>query len=108
LRGESPERIKFLRKIIEKAPANIQPLKLSYEWMSYQAAGIQNKYYLVYLGSDQPRSLMIDLPNSINFNVEVIDTWNMTITPISKTFSGRSLIELFGRPYTALGITAKE
>lgn len=66
--------------------------------------GVENEYYLCYLNDAQPRSIVIDLPKESIFNVEVIDTWNMTITPLQKKYSGHSLIELPVRPYIALRI----
>jgi len=48
--------------------------------------------------------MVIDLPQDALYRVEVIDTWNMTITPLQKKFSGRSLIELPEKPYIAIRI----
>jgi hypothetical protein len=104
LRGQSPERIKFLRHIIETAPEGLTPLPL-FTWMPFSAIGIKNEYYLGYLNDAQPRSIVIDLPKNASFKVEIIDTWEMTITPIQKKFSGRSLIELPAKPYMAIRIT---
>lgn len=104
LRGESPERIKFLRGIIEAAPLHLRPIPL-FTWMPFSCIGIDNEYYLGYLNDAQPRSIVIDLPKNSSFHVEIIDTWNMTITPLQQKFSGRSLIELPGKPYIAIRIT---
>ena len=106
LRGESPERIKFLRQIIESAPPHLKIIPL-FTWMPFSCIGIENEYYLGYLNDAQPRSIVINLPRNSTFKVEIIDTWNMTITPVEKTFSGRSLIELPGKPYMAVRITKK-
>ncbi len=103
LRGESPERIKFLRKIIEAAPPYLKPIPL-FTWMPFSCIGIEHEYYLGYLNDAQPRSIVIDLPEDALYNVEIIDTWNMTITPIEKKFSGHSLIELPSKPYMAVRI----
>lgn len=108
LKGESPERIKFLRKIIDTAPDNLQPVPLLPSWMPFAAIGIINDYYLVYFNDDQPRSTIINLPKTETFNVEVIDTWNMTITPLEKKYSGLSLIELPAKPYIALRIVKQK
>jgi hypothetical protein len=56
----------------------------------------------------QPRSMVIELPKNATFKVEVIDTWDMTVTPLQKKFSGRSLIELPQKPYIAIRITRQE
>lgn len=104
LRGESPERIKFLKSIIDTAPAYLKPLPL-FTWMPFHCIGIDREFYLGYLNDAQPRSVVIDLPRDANFQVEIIDTWNMTIKKADKQFSGRSLIELPAKPYIALRIT---
>lgn len=104
LRGESPERIKFLRKIIEAAPPYLKPIPL-FTWMPFSCIGIEREYYLGYLNDAQPRSIVIDLPKNASYHVDIIDTWNMTITPVQKKFSGRSIIELPSKPYIAIRIT---
>jgi len=103
LKGESPKRIKFLRQIIESAPAYSKPLNL-FTWMPFPSFGIDKEYYLGYLNDAQPRSVVIDLPREAQYSVEIIDTWNMTITPVSQKFSGHCIIELPGKPYIAVRI----
>jgi hypothetical protein len=103
LRGESPDRIKFLHSIIESAPGHLTPIPL-FTWMPFSCIGVKHEYYLGYLNDAQPRSVVIDLPKDASYSVEVIDTWNMTITPLQKRFSGHSLIELPAKPYIALRI----
>ena len=103
LRGESPERIKFLRSIIESAPLHMKPIPL-FTWMPFSCIGVEGEYYLGYLNDAQPRSIVIDLPKDAFYQVEIIDTWNMTITPVQKKFSGHSLIELPAKPYIAIRI----
>jgi len=103
LRGESPERIKFLRNIIESSPAKMTPIPL-FTWMPFSCIGVEHEFYLGYLNDAQPRSVVIDLPEDASYSVEIIDTWNMTITPLLKKFSGRSLIELPAKPYMAIKI----
>jgi|WetSurMetagenome_2_1015567.scaffolds.fasta_scaffold08878_2 hypothetical protein len=107
LRGESPERIKFLRKIIESAPPFLKPVNL-FTWMPYAAISKDKEYYLAYFNDAQPRSTIINLPADSFYSVEIIDTWNMTITPVEKKFSGYSLIELPSKPYIALRIVKQK
>ncbi len=104
LRGESPERIKFLHRIIEEAPRHLRPIPL-FTWMPFSCIGIEHEYYLGYLNDAQPRSVVVDLPEDALYSVEIIDTWNMTIMPVQKKFSGHSLIELPQKPYVALRIS---
>jgi hypothetical protein len=107
LKGESPERIKFLRKIIESAPPYLKPIPL-FTWMPFSCVGIDHEFYLGYLNDAQPRSVVIDLPKDASYQVEIIDTWNMTIQPVDKKFTGRSLIELPAKPYIALRIVKQK
>ncbi|MBN1481222.1 DUF5060 domain-containing protein [candidate division KSB1 bacterium] len=107
LRGQSPERIKFLRRILEDAPAQMKPIPL-FTWMPFSCIGIEHEYYLGYLNDAQPRSIVIDLPKDASYQVEVIDTWDMTITPLQKKFSGKSLIELPEKPYMAIRIIKQD
>lgn len=103
LRGESPMRIKFLRQIMEDAPAKMSPIPL-FTWMPFSCIGVEHEYYLGYLNDAQPRSIVIDLPKDAYYNVELIDTWEMTITPLQNMYTGRSLIELPAKPYMAIRI----
>ena len=107
LRGQSPERIKFLHKIIDSAPPHLKPIPL-FTWMPFSCIGIEHEYYLGYLNDAQPRSIVIDLPEDTYYSVEIIDTWNMTITQVNKKFSGNSLIELPQKPYIAVRIVRQK
>lgn len=101
LKGESPARIKFLKDIIETAPTNMAPINI-FSWMPFSAIGLAHKYYLCYLNDAQPRSIVINLPEHESYSVELIDTWNMIITPQSKAASGHCMIELPQKPYMAV------
>ena len=102
LRGESHERIKFLRGIIESAPG----------FLSYYSGGRRSsivtcnkEYFLAYYTLDQPRSTILNLPEGAEFQIEIIDAWGMTITPVEGKFSGRCMVELPQKTMTALRIT---
>ena len=103
LRCQSPERIKFLREIIENAPTSLRPIPL-FTWMPFSCIGRDHEYYLGYLNDTQPGSIVIDPPTDALYKVEVIDTWNMTIATLEKKFSGHSLIELPFKAYIAVRI----
>jgi len=117
LRGQSPARLEFFRKILSESPAQgLEPID---KWQGYPFAGQHGQYYLGYFGSDAPSSWPVVLHNKgladgMKFRAEVIDTWNMTVTPVPGVFEmrkrdaynfadtdGRS-IALPGRPYMAL------
>jgi hypothetical protein len=44
------------------------------------------------------------LPENSKYKVEIINAWDMTIMNISGEYSGKSLIQLPGKPFTALRI----
>jgi hypothetical protein len=118
--GHSPERIAFLKKILEEGPASgIDPVD---KWQDVHTGGVGGSYYLIYFGTEKPTEWLFDLPKNglragMNFKVDVIDTWNMTIKPVDRTFKiitddryryhaeGLPKIPLPGTPYMALRIT---
>jgi hypothetical protein len=105
LRGQSHERIKFLKSIIEAAPGYLTPVVNYERWMPYSAVGYKDEYFLNYYNMDQPRSQIVFLPENSKYKVEIINGWDMTITPVEGEFSGKSLIQLPGKPFTALRMT---
>jgi hypothetical protein len=119
LRGKSPSRLAFFRKILSDSPGEgLEPID---KWQDYPFAGKPGQYYLGYFGRQAPVSWPFvlakpGLEDGMKFRAEVIDTWNMTITPVDGVFEikkrdsyafadkdGRS-ITLPGRPYMALRI----
>lgn len=129
LHGESWKRIAFMRDIIEVLPAGgLTPLmgnddKLlpgqigQYFWRKY-AGGFTEDNYLVYLGEYRPRMLNFWLPQDAGYKFDLIDTWEMTVTPatVNCLDSAPSYsyvrdgqhptyeVELPGKPYLALRI----
>jgi hypothetical protein len=120
LRGESPPRLAFLRKILEESPAGgIDPID---QWQDPRIAGKPGHYYLVYFGREAPTAWPFllyrnGLVDGMKFRIEVIDTWNMTITPVEGDFVTKKkdrymfadqndrAVSLPGKPYLALRIT---
>lgn len=123
LHGQSPRRLAFLRQILESAPPDgINPID---KWQDVRTAGKPGEYYLVYFGHQRPEEWLFELPRSglsvgMSFEVEVLDTWNMTITPAPGVFKiiadttyryhaeGLPKVKLPGRPFMALRIRRLE
>ena len=94
LRGESPARLAFLRRILEEVDgAGLDPIDSW--WDDAFVAGIPGELYLQYLGRSAPASWDFRLPRASaggvlqqgdRFEVDVIDTWNMTVTPVGRAF----------------------
>ncbi|MEW6157248.1 MAG: DUF5060 domain-containing protein [Verrucomicrobiota bacterium] len=125
LRGQSPARLAFLRQILEQSPREgIEPID---KWQHPEYGGKPSEYYLVYFGKSALASWEFQLPKPpqgkgqppeehMKFKADVLDTWNMTVTPVEGLFTlrkktdyfyadkdGRS-IDLPGRPYMAIRI----
>ncbi len=120
LRGQSPPRIGFLRDVLATSPAaGLEPID---KWQVTNIAGQPGQYYLVYFGREPLKTWRFSLPqhglaDGARFHVDVLDTWNMTTTPVAEPFTvrrqnqyefvdrdGRS-VNLPGRPWMALRIT---
>lgn len=119
LHGQSPTRLAFLRQILDSAPCEgIEPID---KWQDLQTAGKAGEYYLVYFGKQSPTEFVFELPRDrlaagMEFKAEIIDTWNMSVTPVEETFKivvdstyryraeAQKTVKLPGKPYIALRI----
>jgi uncharacterized protein DUF5060/uncharacterized protein DUF5605/uncharacterized protein DUF4038 len=119
LHGQSSLRIAFLKQILSTAPPEgIEPID---RFFQSNLGGKAGEYYLLYFGREQPAQWTFELPQAglsdgMSFNVDILDTWNMSITPVDHTFKlvrkspyefgaeGDATISLPGKPYIALRI----
>jgi hypothetical protein len=117
LRGESAPRLAFLKKIMDEGPPEgLEPVD---KWQERRMGGKAGEYYLVYLGETAPAAWPFTLYKNgviagMKFTAEVIDTWNMTVTPVDGVFELRQkdsydfvdkddrAVPLPGRPYMAI------
>ena len=100
LRGESPKRIAFLREILENGPPRGLTALDSY----YPCAAVEGEYYLYYFDVHQPARYAFGLPADARFRIDLIDPWEMTVTPLEGAFQGKAPVALPGRPYLAARI----
>jgi hypothetical protein len=117
--GESPARLAFLRDVLKESPSTgVDPID---KWQDSNMGGKLGEYYLLYFGKQTPTSWPFELykdriTNGMRFTVDVLDTWNMTITPVEGEFvakkkdnyhfadeKGRA-VALPEKPYMALRI----
>lgn len=85
LHGQSPERIAFLKKIMEPAPfADMLPLEIS---SGNYLLSKEGQLYFVYFTSQQ--EAILDLHGMQPYKVDGIDTWNMTITSLESAKPGK-------------------
>jgi hypothetical protein len=123
LHGQSPARLHFLRQVMESSPPEgLEPID---KWQDLRTVGKPGEYYLVYFGHEAPTSWTFELPRAglaagMRFGVEILDTWNMTVTPVDEVFEvaidgvyrygsvGRKAITLPGVPFVALRLRRVE
>ena len=101
LYGDSPARIAFLRQIMEAGPA-VDP-RGGY-WDLNQSTDREDAYRLIYFGINRPAYKDITLPEDATYTIDVIDSWEMTITRLEGVFSGKCRVNLPAKPYIALRI----
>lgn len=124
LTGSSPARLGFLRQILEDAPDYIDP-RGSQEWdLAWGVSGWRHQeeadtpegrvkmeyaqWMLCYFSFARPRFRIFRLPENLRYQIDVIDTWNMTITTLPGEYSGSVRVELPGRQYMAVRFRAVE
>ena len=125
LKGQSPARLAFLKQVLNDSPAaGIEPID---RWQNPRLPARRRDYFLVYLGKQTATNWEFKLPKppqvkgrslaaGMKFTVEVLDTWNMTVTPLPGFFTlkradnytftdqdGRQ-VSLPGKPYQAIRI----
>lgn len=111
LHGESPARLAFLRKVMEAGPVEgIEPVD---KWQRPYMGGKAGDYYLLYFGHEAPTSWVFQLykanmAEGLSYTVEILDTWNMTVTPVEGIFTTKKkdnyhFVDLNGRSVTLPG-----
>ena len=108
LKGESPARIAFMRKVLEEAPAGgLKPKAM--EWDELCAVSEDEKlekesgYHLFYYGINRPAFRWYRIDDENTYSAEIIDTWNMTVEKVGE-FKGRFRLDLPSREYIAVRI----
>ena len=107
LHGTCPERIGFLKQVMEDAPEDAAPLKITPDiheanWDVPCLCKEDGSYFLYYFGFFQPLFRTYELPEAHTYEIELIDTWNMTVEKLPGTYSGSIRIELPQKQYMAI------
>ena len=110
LHGTSPARIGFLRKLVEESAAasgsdraglEAQPSAYYLNASALNQTGREPQEILYYFDFHQPIFYDFPLPEG-KFTAALIDPWEMKVTPLQGTFSGRAKLKLAGSPFQAL------
>lgn len=105
LYGDSPRRIAFLQEIMTDAPEDCVQLKLTPEnhEANWDVTCFQDEQYrLYYYGFFRMAFREFVLPEDEAWQVERIDTWNMTVETLPGTYSGKIRIDMPNRQYMAV------
>jgi hypothetical protein len=90
LHGESPDRFAFLAKMVAEAPkSRFEPLVSDFDF----PCGGSEDHRMIYFGAAQPSRRSITLPDG-TWDVDLIDTWDMTVALVAESVSTRVEIEL--------------
>jgi len=124
--GESVKRIAFLREIFEHTPrlspimridpSTVTSLEEAFSrrqeaakvimegaWNMVAGGHHQQDFFLFYYGMHQPSLRNFNLPEG-SFQVDVIDTWSMTIETWAERATGKISVALPGRKFMAIRI----
>lgn len=118
LHGSSPQRIGFLRKLLEatvpsdSGPGHYfprtgftavpEPYYLNAS--TFDGTGKLNEIILYYFDFHQPIWYDFPLPPG-TYSVEMIDPWAMTVQSLPNKVSGKTKLKLSGKPYQAIRFT---
>lgn len=116
LHGESEPRFAFLKQILAQTPGRyLKHAAGNFDELVAIPADLPDKvsghfsppcfrdYEIHYYGFCRPSFRIFPFPQDETYQVEVIDTWNMTVTDLG-LHSGRTRVPLPGREYIAVRI----
>jgi len=105
LHGESPERLAFLMQIIKETPFGfgLMPMRHLGYAIPDNMRDDQSLYRLYYNGFSAPVYRTFHLDDEHEYEVEIIDTWNMTIEHRG-AHKGKFKIDLPGKEHMAIRI----
>jgi hypothetical protein len=133
LGGDSVPRLHFLRKILDRVSAKgLEPIRdtgpfsvmlaggkdkaslqtlmarrTEKDFVRTHFAGVHEpgKAYLTYFGVSQPGEIPISVPGGETYEAHLIDTWEMTETPLNRQVKRGDALDIPAKPYQALLLT---
>ncbi len=109
LHGSSPEKIAFLRKLLEETIA-IGPGPIGFTAIADDPVGARRPNGSVtffYFDEHQPAEGTYALPEGKTFTAEYVDTVALTRTPLPGEFTGKAEVKLPGKPWGSLWFREK-
>jgi hypothetical protein len=109
LHGSSPEKIAFLRRLLEETIA-LGPGPIGFTSISEDPAGARrtnDAAIFYYYDEQQPAEETYTLPEGKTYTAEYIDTLKLTRTPLEGEYSGTAQVKLPGTPWGSLWFREK-
>lgn len=109
LHGSSPQKIAFLRKLVEETIA-VGPGPIGFTNFSgdpMAARRMNNSVIFYYFDLHQPALSTFDLPEGKTYSAEYIDTLALTRTPIPGDHAGKVQLKLPGKPWGSVWFREK-
>ena len=107
--GSSPARINFLKSIMEENGGYMEPLPAMFDETkatNAKSGSLAKKNCIFYYyGANRPCRRTFHYPGE-TFSVDVIDTWNMTVTNVG-TMSDDFTVALPSKPYMAIRLVSE-
>lgn len=97
LKGTSPSRLGFLRDVLADAPGDLEPRPAG----DFVCGAAGDDYLLFYTSFMQPAQAQLRLPPG-EWELEILDTWAMTVQSVAGLHEGTAAIDLPGRQYIAI------
>lgn len=104
LHGDSPARLRFLRDFLESLPAPLMRIHTNWDEVCATTEGCTEEaapLYLYYYSFMRPSFRDYTVPTGTSYHVELLDTWNMTLTDCGIQ-SGTFRIQMPARSYMAV------
>ena len=112
LYGDSPARLAFLREIFEAVPAPglfpmstnraVRSMLIDRPYNGITVGHNSEDFLLIYYWMHQLKFARLNLPEDKRYRIDIIDTWNMTITEAEAAAAGTVQVQLPRRKYVAL------
>jgi hypothetical protein len=109
LHGSSPEKIAFLRKLLEETIA-LGPGPIGFTSISEDPAGARRTNeaaIFYYYDEQQPAEATYALPEGKTYTAEYIDTVKLTRTPLEGEYAGQATVKMPGEPWGSLWFRQK-
>ncbi|NQX12152.1 DUF5605 domain-containing protein [Microbacteriaceae bacterium VKM Ac-2855] len=100
LQGDVPDKLRFLEWIVAESPTGrLEPLSSDFD---ATRGGVEGRYVVIYFDERRPAFRDVRIPEGATARIDVLDTWNGTVTPLEGRHEGVVRVPLPARPWMAI------